>query len=47
MAVDHYPTQEYEGPVHGELITDGNSATLTVIKLYQDGTNTEIAALGA
>lgn len=47
MTVDHYPTQEYEGPVHGELITDGDASTLTVINLYQGGTNTVISALGA
>jgi len=47
MGVEHYPTANYTGPVHCELVTDGDASALTVLKVYQRGTTTEIAALGA
>ncbi len=47
MSIDHFPTQGYEGKVHGELITDGNASALTVINLYKSGSTVTISALGA
>ena len=47
MAIDYYPTTPYEGLVHGERIVDGNAATLTALDLYQAGSVTAIASLGA
>ena len=44
--IDHYPTQTYVGPVHGELITDGDGSTLTALVIYQSGATT-VVTLGA
>lgn len=46
MAVEHFPTAGYEGPVHGELLTDGDATALTALTLYQAGTVTAVTLSG-
>ena len=46
MGVDHYPTTGYSGPIHGELIVDGDGSTLTALTLYQSGTVTTVTLTG-
>ena len=44
--IDYFPTSTYQGPIHGELITDGDGSTLTALTLYQSGSVTDVT-LGA
>ena len=40
--IDHFPETTYNGPVHGELVVDGDGSSLTALTLYQSGETTEV-----